>query len=75
MSNQEKLQYAKSRLGLARMMGDVEEVKKWLEHVAFWEAAEQNMHPTSGIRPANEDNRGFSLLLRNEASPRPPTCG
>lgn len=75
MSNQEKLQYAKSRLGLARMMGDVEEVNKWLEHVAFWEAAEQNMHPTSGILPANEDNRSLSIILRDQASRVPPTCG
>lgn len=27
----------------SRMMGDASEVKKWCEHVAFWEAAEVNM--------------------------------
>jgi hypothetical protein len=50
MSNQEKLQYARSRLGLARMMGDQSEVEKWREHVAFWEAAEQGVQLTGNGR-------------------------
>ena len=43
MSDFEKIQYAKARLGLARMMGDASEVEKWREHVAYWES-----RPTTG---------------------------
>jgi len=46
MSNEEKLQYARSRLGLARMVGDTAEVEKWKEHIAYWEAFYQSVHWT-----------------------------
>ena len=36
MSTHESLQYAESRLALARLMRDAEEVKMWQEYVAYW---------------------------------------
>ena len=37
MTTTQKWQYAKSRLALAKMMGDTsEEIAKWQEHVDYW---------------------------------------
>lgn len=37
MTTIQKLQYAQSRLALAKMMGDTsEEIAKWQEHVDYW---------------------------------------
>jgi hypothetical protein len=38
MSDYEKLMYARSRLGLARMMSDTAEIGNWTEHVRYWES-------------------------------------
>lgn len=57
MTDLEKLQYAKARLGLARLMGDTEEVEKWREHVKYFEAAQQSVQPT-GLCP-------YLRVLRN----------
>ena len=50
MTDQDKLQYAKARLGLACMMGDTAEADKWAEHVAYWEA-----QCLTDSTPPNED--------------------
>ena len=37
MTTLQKLQYAQSRLAMAKMMGDTTaEIAKWQEHVAYW---------------------------------------
>jgi hypothetical protein len=56
MTDFEKLQYARARLGLARMMGDQAEVEKWREHVAYWEAAQQHVQPTAAGGEAVDEN-------------------
>ena len=37
METTESLEYAKSRLSLAKVMNDTEEVMKWAAHVKYWE--------------------------------------
>jgi hypothetical protein len=56
----EKLEYAKARLGLAHIMGDVQEAEKWSKHVAYWQDAQAQ-------RQALKERHGSALHAALEA--------